>query len=360
VRLSEAPLCNVTIEELFQAYYDCRKRKRNTPNALAFETRLERNLMDLYHELHAGLYRPGRSTCFAVTHPRPREIWAADFRDRIVHHLFYISADSCACIPGRGTLYAVDRLEHHLRSATQDWTQPRWVLQMDLANFFVSIDKQILDAQLARTIDHAYTLALARILLHHDPTARVRVRSSPALMRTIPPHKSLFNAHGRGLPIGNLTSQFLANVYLDPLDQYIKRELRQRYYVRYVDDLVIVGHPKQDAAALHALSQRLTVFALEALGVQFHPRKTHIQRADQGVNFVGYIIRPYARYMRRRTVATAMARLREALPNPTQTLNSYLGMLRHANGWRQRKALAQHALAHGLHVNRLLTKVVSA
>ena len=372
-RRTEAPCCNITPAELFQAYYDCRTRKRNTHNALAFERRLERNIIDLYHELHAGDYAPGRSLCFVVTHPKPREIWAADFRDRIVHHLLYnriaadfyraFSIDSCACIPGRGTLYAVERLTHHLRSATQDWIVPRFALQMDLANFFVSIDKAVLDGLLARRIHDPYTLYLARLLLHHDPTTNVHVRSSAALMRTIPPHKSLFTAQGqgRGLPIGNLTSQFFANVYLDPLDQFIKRELRQRHYVRYVDDLVIVSQGDQTAGDMLALSRRIATFARETLHAEFHPRKTNLQRADQGVNFVGYVVRPHARYLRRRTLATAHYRLRHLRAEPTtarQSLNSYLGLLRHTTGWRHRQALAKAARAHGLRVNASLTKAL--
>ena len=371
VRRPEPPRCNVEIEELFQAYYDCRTRKRNTHNALAFELRLERNLMDLYQELRDGRYAPGRSLCFVVTHPKPREIWAASFRDRIVHHLLYnriapafyrgFSVDSCACIPGRGTLYAVERLTRHLRSATQDWSRVRPVLQMDLANFFVSIDKAVLDGLLAARIADSYTLYLTRLLLHHDPTTAVHVRSTPALMRTIPPHKSLFTARGagRGLPIGNLTSQFFANVYLDPLDQFVKRELRQRYYVRYVDDLVIVANPGQSRADLHAISERLSAFARDTLRAQFHPRKTHLQASDQGINFVGYIVRPWARYLRRRTLATARRKLSGPLDNPVQTINSYLGLLRHTSGWRQRQALARQAAAAGLRLASDLTKALS-
>ncbi|HBO82067.1 MAG TPA: reverse transcriptase, partial [Cupriavidus sp.] len=133
------------------AYFDCRRRKRNTHSALVFEQRLERNLRDLHDELMDGSYKPGRSICFVVTRPKPREVWAADFRDRVVHHLLYnqiaprfhasFIADSCACIPGRGTLYAAERLEAKVRSITQNWVHPAWYLKCDLANFFVSIDK---------------------------------------------------------------------------------------------------------------------------------------------------------------------------------------------------------------------------
>jgi RNA-directed DNA polymerase len=366
VRRSEAPSCNVTVEELFQAYFDCRVRKRNTANALRFEARLERNLMDLYHRLHAGEYAPGRSLCFVVLHPKPREIWAADFRDRIIHHLLYnrisprfyraFSSGSCACIPGRGTLYAVERLERHLRSATRNWSVPQWALKMDVANFFVSIDKGVLDGLLAARIDDAYTLHLARTLLHHDPTRDVHVRSAPELMRRIPSHKGLFNAGGNGLPIGNLTSQFFANVYLDPLDRYVERDLGLRHYVRYVDDLIAIG---PSGSELNDAAMQIEQFAQDRLKVRFHPRKTSIQRAELGVDFVGYVVRPHARYLRRRSVAHAMRKIARGASNPRQTLNSYLGLLRHTDGWRQRQRLARHAVQYGITLNSALTKVRS-
>jgi RNA-directed DNA polymerase len=125
---------------LVQAYLDCRRTKRNSASALAFEAQLEHNLLQLHDELASGAYRPGRSICFVITHPKPREVWAARFRDRIVHHLLYnqispgfharFTADSCACIPGRGTLYAARRLEHQVRSQTSNWSRPGLLPEM--------------------------------------------------------------------------------------------------------------------------------------------------------------------------------------------------------------------------------------
>ena len=364
VRRTEPPTCNVTIEELFKAYYDCRTRKRNSVLALAFERRLERNLMDLYHALHDGSYTPGRSICFAVLYPRPREVWAADFRDRIVHHLIYnrvaerthrrFIADTCACIPGRGTLYAVQRVERHLRSATQNWTQAKWVLQMDIANFFVSIDKGVLDGLLEAGIEDDYALHLARVVLHRDPTHDPIYTGNPDHLKQIPPHKSLFNAGGNGLPIGNLTSQFEANVYLDPLDQYAKRVLKLRHYARYMDDILIVG---DSPGQLQDIAQALQTFAHERLRLTFHPRKTHIQRAEQGIDFVGWIIRPHARYLRRRTIRRAHHTLRTGAENLLASINSYFGLMRRANAYRQRACLADKARNAGLRPNPALTKV---
>ena len=155
-----------SFEQLVAAYLDCRRHKRNSTSALAFEANLEHNLCDLFNELQGGSYRPGRSICCVITRPKPREVWAADFRDRIVHHLIYAHiglrfeaafvAKSCACIKGRGTLYAAERLEHAIRSVTHNWSRPAWYLKCDLANFFVAIDKHVLRAQLAaRVLDLA-------------------------------------------------------------------------------------------------------------------------------------------------------------------------------------------------------------
>lgn len=216
--------------DLVQAYYDCRRSKRNSDSALAFEMDLERNLIQLHDDLVTGTYRPGRSICFVVTRPKAREVWAAAFRDRVVHHLLYnhigpriersFIADSCACIPSRGTLYAAKRLESKIRSASKNWSKPCWYLKLDLANFFVSINKQVLHRQLAARITEPWWLALAEQILMHDPREDYEVRSPAQLFNRVPQHKRLTAQPAHlGLPIGNLSSQFFANVYLDALER---------------------------------------------------------------------------------------------------------------------------------------------
>ena len=362
--------CDVTVSELFQAYFDCRKTKRNTFNALAFEERLERNLMDLYYELHAGAYQPGQSICFVVEYPKVREVWAADFRDRVVHHLLYnrVSArfynrfvhDSYACIPGKGALRAVDRLEHFMRSASQNYSVPTFYLKADVANFFVSIKKPILDALLARYITEPWWMDLCRRVLHHNPTTNVQVRSSAGLMRKVPSHKSLFNSNGDGLPIGNLSSQFFANVYMDPADQFAKHKLKAVQYVRYVDDMVILG---RDGASLYDKSRLLDDFLGEHLALRLHPNKTEINRIEGGINFLGYIARPYTRYVRQSTLRNArqkvMATPADADPVTVRAMaNSYFGLMGHANAWRERKQFATLLRKHGHRVSHDLTRVI--
>jgi len=350
---------------LVQAWHDCRRTKRNSPSALAFEANAERNLAALYDELSAGTYTPGRSICFVVTRPKPREVWAADFRDRIVHHLLYnriapaiearFIADSCACIPGRGTLYAAQRLEAKVRSLTQNWRRPAHYLKLDLANFFVSIDKRILRDQLARHIDAPWWRALAELILFHDPRTDFELRGSPYLLAKVPPHKRLANqpAH-RGLPIGNLSSQFFANVLLNDLDQHIKHAIGARHYIRYVDDFLLLHESPQWLNQARAQIEEY----LPRLGVALNPRKTILQPVHCGVDFVGQVIKPHHRITRRRTVHEALARTAGIdRADLFATANSYFGLFRQAtHGHHDRADLAKLLRLRGVAVNRQLTK----
>jgi RNA-directed DNA polymerase len=328
-----------SFHDLVQAWKDCRANKRNTASALAFEDRLERNLLDLHAELCSGQYRPGRSICFVITRPKPREVWAAEFRDRIVHHLLYnriasrfharFVANSCACIPGRGTLYAAERLEHSVRSITQNWSRPAFYLKCDLANFFVAIDKLVLREQIAQHVPEAWWMGLAETILFHDPRADVDVRGPAKLLARVPVHKSLFNAPPRtGLPIGNLSSQFFANIHLNALDQFAKHQVGARHYVRYVDDFILLH---ESAAWLSQARQRIEAWLPERLGAHLNPRKTILQPIERGIDFVGHVIRPWHRTTRARTVASAAQRLRTM---PAAEIyasgNSYLGLVRQA------------------------------
>ena len=360
--------CDLSISEVFQAYYDCRKAKRNTWNAIEFESQLERNLMDLYYELVAGNYQPGRSIMFVVTRPKAREVWAANFKDRVVHHILYnrysghfyrrFIHDSYACIPEKGTLRAANRVQHFIRSATQNHTRPAWFLKADVANFFVSIDKSILDAMLARHITDPWWMALTRTILHKDPKENVYIKSDASLLSKVPAHKSLLNATaGFGLPIGNLSSQFFANVYLDALDQYAKNTLKLRHYARYVDDIVVIGGSGTD---LNEAYEKMSVFAETHLAVKFHPNKKEINRVEVGINFVGYIIKPWCKYIRRSTIANMYKRtaLHSEFEHLRATVNSYFGMLRHANAFKERKRAATHLGKSGCWFDGQLTKLV--
>lgn len=355
-----------TFEELVAAYLDCRRTKRNTAAALAFEADLERNLERLHEDLAAGRYRPGPSICFVITRPKPREVWAAGFRDRVVHHLLYnrvgprfersFIADSCACIEGRGTLYAARRLEAKVRSFTQNWSRPAWYLKADIANFFVSIDKAILARLLAARIPEPWWLGLAMQVLFHDPRPRARIQGNACKLALIPPHKSLWNQDARhGLPIGNLSSQFFANVYLDVLDQHVKHALRARHYIRYVDDFVLLHESPQQ---LNAWLADIAGVMRRELAVEINPKKTVLQPVARGIDFVGQVIKPWRRRIRRRTYRAALDRVAaEPLADVHASANSYLGLLRQAShSHHDRARLAKIALRRGLSVDREFTR----
>jgi RNA-directed DNA polymerase len=354
-----------TFEELVLAYFDCRQAKRNTASALEFEQGLERNLNDLYDELLDGSYRPGRSICFVITRPKPREVWAADFRDRIVHHLLYnrvaprfhasFIADSCACIPGRGTLYAAERLESKVRSITQNWSRQAYYLKMDLANFFVSIDKRVVRDLLAKKITEPWWMQLAETVLFHDPRYGVEIHGSTELLKKIPPHKSLFRQDDdHGLPIGNLSSQFFANVLLDSLDQYAKHKLQARHYVRYVDDFVLLHESTQ---WLNGAREYIEAWLPDRLHLHVNPSKTILQPIDRGIDFVGQVIKPWRRVTRKRTLNDAMSRV-STMPADElyEAANSYFGLLRQTKSHHSRTRLANALRHRGHSINQAITK----
>ena len=340
-------------KELVRAYFDCRRTKRNSASALAFEERLEHNLRDLHDELHAGSYTPGRSICFVITRPKAREVWAADFRDRVVHHLLYnhisprfyarFIADSCACIPGRGTLYAAERLESKVCSITQNWQRPAYYLKCDLANFFVSIDKRIVRQLLARHIGEPFWMALAETILLHDPRLDFEYRGDPALLQRVPAHKRLTSQPAHlGLPIGNLSSQFFANVYLDVLDQYVKHGLRCKHYSRYVDDFVLLHESPQ---WLNEAKAGIEALLSEKLAARLNPKKTIIQPVDRGIDFVGQVIKPWRRTLRRKTFNEAISRIKSVAGDSLfETANSYFGLLRQATHSHHDRTLLANAL----------------
>ena len=256
--------------DVFHAYYDARRHKRNTHSQLEFEFNLEENLVKLYEELRDHTYKVGRSVCFITGTSVKREVFAAHFRDRVVHHLLYnytapifectFIADSYSCREGMGTLYGVRRFEHHLRSCSNNWTRTCYVLKLDIRGYFMHIVRQKLYNQVMETLrryagrknsrgqywadalDYSLLEYLMREIIFNDPTLDCEMRGTSKDWEGLPKDKSLFHVpEGRGLPIGNLTSQLFSNVYLNVLDQFVKRTLGEKYYGRYVDDFFIIG-----------------------------------------------------------------------------------------------------------------------
>jgi retron-type reverse transcriptase len=357
---------DVSFTDLVEAYFDCRKNKRNTASALAFEQDLERNLRQLFDELQSGTYHPGRSICFVITRPKPREVWAADFRDRIVHHLLYnriaprfyrhFIADSCACIPGRGTLYAAQRLESKIGSITRNWARPAHYLKLDLANFFVSIDKRILREQIAARVPEPWWRQLAETILFHDPRQAFDYHGQTSLIERVPPHKRLTSQPAHlGLPIGNLSSQFFANIHLDALDQFVKHQIGARHYVRYVDDFIILHESPQ---WLNDARSRIEAFLSARLNARLNPSKTILQPVDRGVDFVGHIIKPWYRRTRPRTVNEAIRRISQTPASDLRDVgNSYFGLLRQAtHSHHDRTRIANVLRDRGHTINGAITQ----
>ncbi|AIO44325.1 reverse transcriptase family protein [Burkholderia cepacia] len=283
-----------------------------------------------------------------------------------MHHLLYnrigprfeqaFIADSCACIKGRGTLYAAERLEAKVRSITQNWSKHAFYLKCDLANFFVSIDKRILLELLLEKISEPFWRTLTETVLMHDPRDDYEYHGDPAMMDLVPSHKRLLEqAPHLGLPIGNLSSQFFANVYLDVLDQHAKHALGTRHYIRYVDDFVFLH---ESPARLNEVLADVTAFLPERLGARINPRKTILQPIDRGIDFVGQVIKPWRRETRKRTRNEALRRVAETAPGDLmQVANSYFGLLRQATANHHDRALLANRLRSlGKAVDRDLTK----
>lgn len=356
---------STTTLEVFQSYIDCRQNKRSTPSALAFQSSLAANIRELTHELNSGTYEIGQSRCFVVMTPKPREVWAASFRDRIVHHLIYnriqenftksFSAGSCACILGRGTLYGSKRLERMIRSGSENWSKRLYYLKMDISNFFVSIQKDILEAQLIKRIQCDWTRALTLQVLHHDPTSNYVISGNAANLAYVPAHKSLFNAPPfMGLPIGNLSSQFFANVYMNVIDQFVEHKIRPRGYVRYVDDFILVD---RDIELLKAAKDEIEQHLWQELNLVANPTKTELNTVYSGVDFVGRIIKPHRTIPRATLSKNAYQKLRRGEAT-AEGLTSTLGLLRQSKSFYIRKNLCRQALRHGFSVDWHGTKVM--
>lgn len=307
------------LTDLFNAYYDARQNKRNSMSQLRFEMRLEENLIELYHEIEERRYHVGRSICFITDIPVKREIFAADFRDRVVHHLLcnYVGplfertfiTDSYSCRKGMGTHFGIGRLEHHIRSCSNNFSRQCFLLKLDIRGYFMNINRRKLydiiaerlmrfatrkvhaDETWGQLLDYDLILYLIREIVFNDPTKNCQIRGNRNQWVGLPPSKSLFHTpDGCGLPIGNLTSQLFSNVYLSKLDDFVKRTLRVKHYGRYVDDFFIVG---TDRAKLMQLVPVIRNFLKEELGLMLHPDKIYLQEVTKGVNFLGANIKPY-------------------------------------------------------------------
>ena len=279
-------------ENLYHSYTAARRAKRGRPEVVQFAQRVEEQLFTLQAELRDETYMPGVYRHFYIHEPKRRKISAAPFRDRVVHHALvrqiepiferkFIHA-SYACRVGKGTHRALDRCTQWVR-------QYRYVLQCDIAKFFPTIDHTILRAILGHTVADARALRLCERIL----ASGAGVLDSEREPRWFPGDDLFAPLRPQGLPIGNLTSQFWANVYLNELDQFAKRSLKCRAYMRYADDFLLFA---DDTATLHAWHGELRAFAAERLRLHLHTTKCQVFPTRTGVPFLGF--RHYATHRR--------------------------------------------------------------
>jgi retron-type reverse transcriptase len=332
-------------DNLLLAFKKAEAGKRSSPNVIEFRFRLAENLLMLKAELENGTYTPGIYTTFYVYEPKKRMISAAPFRDRVLHHalcnviepLFERSLifDTFANRNGKGTHAAIRRCQEMMRKHT-------WVLKCDIKKYFPSIDHVILKELVAEKISCVKTLNLIfKIIDHSNPQEAVH---------DFFPGDNLFTYHERrkGLPMGNLTSQFLANYFLSPFDHFVKETLKAKGYVRYVDDFVIFSNDKEQLKQAQLLVSRF----LAKYRLVLHPLKCHIYPTKAGISFLGQRLFLTHRTLRSENVRRMWVRLNIRLIDYSQgklqpeklecQLNSWLGHARQANTFHLRNKVFRY------------------
>lgn len=361
------------VEGWFMAYEDCLRGKRSSPQTLEYMPRAAEDVPRLACEVWERRYEPQESTCFMVTFPKLREVFAAAFRDRIVHHwislrLLPLFEDRChelgdvshACRRGYGTRTAIEQVQRGMLEVSGHLKREAWVYKGDIVGFFMNIDKGILWDMLQRLIRTKYTgedketlLYLTRKTVFHHPERNCVIQSDVGMWREIRRDKSLFFIDDRlGEPIGNLTTQLFAGYYLSYLDEYVKGLFvgRNYSYTRSVDDFVIVC---DEGKFLKQAIGRIGKFTKERLGLECHGDKVYFQPVTHGVKFLGEIVYAHRRYTINRTIGRMMERVRacgeESARGMTemraeewaQVLNSYFGFLTQANEYRTRTRIME-------------------
>ncbi|NMC64259.1 MAG: hypothetical protein GYA55_13935 [SAR324 cluster bacterium] len=316
-----------SIENIFLSWFSFRRGKRQRLDMQMYERHLEDNLFLLHTDLRSAKYRHGEYSSFTVHDPKCRIIRKATIRDRFVHHLVHEAlytafdssfiAQSFSARRGKGTHAAVSALQEGVRRVSCNFTRECWALQCDVCKFYNSVNHVILGALLKR-----------RVL-----DARMRWLLEEILA-------SYYSDEGctMGLPIGNVTSQLFGNIYLNELDHFAKHVLKVSYYYRYADNIVLLSAGRRE---LNGLLPELKEFLREKLNLRFHENEEEIRPLHQGIDFLGYVIRPHHLTLRtstkKRMFRRLKFRLREAEVGTIkaaaieQSLASYQGLLKHAN-----------------------------
>jgi len=310
------------MENLLLTWKRFLRGKKHKKDVIQFQAELAKNLASLYTDLKNKTYVHGPYSAFNISDPKPRNIHKAEVRDRVVHHLIYKELywyfhfrfihDSYSCRLHKGTHRALDRFRVFERKVSKNHTRTCFVLKGDIRKFFASIDHNV----------------LVKILERHIADSDIRwllsqVRSS--FCTTAPEI---------GLPLGNLTSQLLVNVYMHEFDMYLKQELRIKYYIRYVDDFVILSESRK---YLEDILPKLHQFLHARLRLTLHEHKVYIQTYDSGIDFLGWVHFPYHRQIRT-TTKRKIIRMMNGYPK-RETVQSYRGLLGHGNTHRLQKEL---------------------
>ncbi|MDO8581776.1 MAG: reverse transcriptase/maturase family protein [bacterium] len=303
-------------ETLFTAWNEFKRGKRRRPDVMLFERNLEEHIFDLHRALVEKSYRHAPYHGFVVNDPKSREIHKATVRDRVVHHALFLVLnplfektfiyDAYSCRQNKGTHRGIERLRWAVRRVSRNDRVHCLILKCDIRKFFASVDHDILLTILAQHIHDADTMWL----LH-----------------------TLIKSFAPGIPIGNLTSQLFANIYMHPFDQFVKQVLRIPYYIRYTDDFVLVGN---NEAQLWQWLGVLRQFLTDNLHLTLHPNKVTLRKYHHGVDFLGYVQRPSHRALRATTRRRMVKKITAGVPE--HALHSYLGVLSHAD----EKRLARH------------------
>ena len=303
----------ISLENLFTAWEEFLRGKRKRKDIAEFSENLSSNIYNLHLDLKNQTYEHGSYHAFNISDPKPRNIHKASVRDRLLHHAVYrvlyphfdkiFISDSYSCRLDKGTHKAVERFKYFSNKVSKNNTKQCWILKCDIKKFFANIDHSI----------------LLQILKKHIPDQD----TNGLLERII---TSFHTLPDKGLPLGNLTSQLLVNIYMNEFDQFIKHTLKVKYYIRYADDFVITTIYRSE---LESLLPKLRNFLKEKLKLELHPEKVFIKTLASGVDFLGWVHFPDHRVLR---TTTKRRMLKKLSKNPTrESLASYLGLLKWGN-----------------------------
>ena len=375
-----AALNDKYVEGWFDALDDCCAKKKTSSQCVMYRLIWHEDLLDLAREVYERTYRPTTSTCFIVTRPKLREVFAANFRDRIVQHWLCLRLEplfearfvehgnvSFNCRKGFGTFACIDQLTKNTIEVSDNYSHEAWYAQFDIKGFFMSIDCECLLKYLLPFIKEKWNywkgtiyeqdldlvFWLTEVIVRHRPQDDCIRQGNLKLWRILPKNKSLFYIEWmRGEPIGNLTSQLFANFYMSFFDEWAIKAAEERgaKYVRFVDDFSFVCKTKEDAIYFKRASRNQLRYILN---IQMHPNKIYIQEVKKGIKMVGGVIKPGRAYLSNRTVGNfinAVSYLEEACKNcdkeaiyaNVRSINSYLGFLIHYQSYGiRRKAFSE-------------------